>query len=749
MLALLYWSNGTVFVAQDRRSGPPTRLFTPADVEGGLFDYQGADYRSRWTAVVVAWNDPSDSYNAASELVPDQTLIAQQGYRDTQQAAFGCTSRGQAIRFGRWNIYTNQFETEVVSFRVGLENADVRPGEIVAISDPSRAGARLGGRLLADDGPDTLTLDALPPQMVAAPGTWTIYIVIGSAAEAEKPTVFAVSVISVVSASQIIVSGKTAAMVAGCNWIAASTAVAPTHWRVASVNDRRAGSYEVLATEHHEEKFDYVDLSVLIPPPVFSLVPTGNLVPPSDLRFSEYIYLDGAGKPQFGVIMAWQASPDPRVTAYTLELSGPAGDYRNFPNIGTIGQDVPNMRQGEWLAVVRGFDNLGRRTLPILLTFTPIGLTAKPLPPSAVYLQPQGDLLTVMWVPTGELDVEFWWVKWTPDEETSATWNEATTSIARVSRDTTQINTPTRAGTFMVKAIDSLGQESDAWTSAILIDQITDRVEVAAMIEQPAWAGDMGDNWHDGDSELKLPPPDTPEVVPPEVFPGERGTVINADPTRVDVYGFANSLDLGIVCQVSMVAILLARGRFLGRVMRTWIPLASQVPLAAGTPYTMSTWIPLAMVMPLQMGLSPNWDAHIEARVSQDGVSFDEWVPLKSTLITGRAFEWRMVGTIYDLATTLFVLRAEVWCEVPTRAERGDDLPLDGTGHATVTYPVGFLATPSVQLTARQGLAPGGNIVVTESDRFHFKLEHRNAAGAATAGGSIDYLVQGYGGYAV
>src|SRR6185312_9854075 len=163
-------------------------------------------------------------------------------------------------------------------------------------------------------------------------------------------------------------------------------------------------------------------------------------------------------------------------------------------------------------------------------------------------------------------------------------------SIARVSRDTTQINTPTRVGTFMVKAIDSLGQESDDYTAAILIDQITDRID-----------------WHDGDGELKLPPPAAPELVPPGVFPGERGTVINADPTRVDVYGFANSLDLGIVCQVSMVAILQARGRYLGRVLATWVALASQVPLAAGKAFTMSTWIPLAMAIPLQMGLSPNW----------------------------------------------------------------------------------------------------------------------------------------------
>jgi hypothetical protein len=71
---------------------------------------------------------------------------------------------------------------------------------------------------------------------------------------------------------------------------------------------------------------------------------------------------------------------------------------------------------------------------------------------------------------------------------------------------------------------------------------------------------------------------------------------------------------------------------------------------------------------------------------------------------------------------------------------------LDGTGHLTVTYAVPFLEVPTVQITARQGLSAGGNIVLTASSTSAFTVEHRNAAGAAVAGGSIDYLVQGFGG---
>jgi hypothetical protein len=371
-----------------------------------------------------------------------------------------------------------------------------------------------------------------------------------------------------------------------------------------------------------------------------------------------------------------------------------------------------------------------------------------PQPPSALYITPQGTTSTLTWVPTGEIDVVLYWIKWSPLTDGTATWEIATTSIARVSRSTTQVVTPTRAGTFMVKAIDALGQESDSYALAILLRQITEQVHIVNEIEQPAWAGDLGTNWHRHLDQLILPPPAEPEDVPPGVFPGDRALALNQTPTRVDVYGFVHALDLGIVCNTSMVALVEGYGSYLGRTMSTWVPLASATPaIGSGASGSMATWVPLASAKPLAMDRSGQWDAHVEMRVSQDGVAYSDWVPLKSTLIAGRTFEWRLVGSIFDLKTTARMTRAEVHVEVPSRSVRGDDLKLDGTGHATVSYARDFLDTPSVQLTARQGLAPGGNIVLIESDAHHFKVEHQNAAGAPTAGGSIDYFVQGYGGY--
>ena len=752
MLATLYFANGAIFLVQDRYIASPTRVFGPADVEQGLFTYTGTDIRSRWTAVPVGWVDPDDKYQAAVELVVDPTLVAQQGYREApQQQAFGCTSRSQAIRVGRWFIYTSQFETEVVSFAVGLENADLRPGDYIGINDPGRAGARLAGRLLDDDGASTVTLDQAPAALYAHPEYgWYLYVTVGSAAEAVKPTVYSVTVSSWVGTTgQLVVSGKPSptAFPAGSTWMLNSPAVEPTPWRVNSISDAGGGRYQVMATEYHNEKFDYVDYGWLRPQPPFSLLPTGPLLGPTNVTDTEYIYRDAAGIVQFGVILSWTASSDPRVTTYQIEMSGPRGEYLRFSMLQGVTQDVPAMSQGPWKVQIRAFDNIGRRSAIVEYDFTPIGLTALPLAPAGLYITPQGgNLSTLIWTATGEIDVAYYWVKWS-SKLTGVTWERATTSIARVDYNTTQTNTPTRSGTFMVKTIDSLGQESADWAEAILQEQQTETSIFFNEHQQPAWAGDLGTMWHHNLAELWLPPPSAPEPIPPGVFPGERGLALNQTPTRVAVYDFDQGFDLGASTLVTMTGYVEGYGTYLGIVMARWQPLASQDPLAQGAHNSMSNWIPLAIAVPLASGSSKAWDGHIEAQVSQDGVTYADWFPLKSTVITGQAFRWRLVGTLYDLQTTMRAVEAGVIIEVPLRNVQGSDVPMDGTGHLVVTYVAPFLVTPTVQLTARQSLAPGGNIVIVESDRDHFKVENRDASGAPHAGGSIDYFVQGYGGH--
>ena len=61
---------------------------------------------------------------------------------------------------------------------------------------------------------------------------------------------------------------------------------------------------------------------------------------------------------QFGVIMAWQASTDPRVTAYTLELSGPVGIVKETASAARSGAHVYLKLLGALSAYLGGFNLL-------------------------------------------------------------------------------------------------------------------------------------------------------------------------------------------------------------------------------------------------------------------------------------------------------------------------------------------------------------------------------------------------------
>lgn len=145
---MVYWGAGTVRVVQDKPRSVEA-LFTNANVEDGKFTYKGTSLKARHTVVMVTWYDPEDMYRPRTEYVQDDEAVAKWGVISTQVVSYGTTSRGQAHRYGRRVLYTEQYATETVSFRTGLEGLFLMPGDVFAISDATRSGRRTGGRVEA------------------------------------------------------------------------------------------------------------------------------------------------------------------------------------------------------------------------------------------------------------------------------------------------------------------------------------------------------------------------------------------------------------------------------------------------------------------------------------------------------------------------------------------------------------------------------------------------------------------------
>lgn len=160
---MVYWSTGLITAVQDSGILDPVMQFTNSNVVDGKFVFAGGSRKVMHNAALITWNDPKLDYKQRIEYITlDDTSITRYGYNPIETIAFGCTSRGQAYRVGKWLLYTDTYEAGAVSFKAALDSAYLRPGMVVRILDKIRAGGRqfeLAGRIISINNSTSITLD--------------------------------------------------------------------------------------------------------------------------------------------------------------------------------------------------------------------------------------------------------------------------------------------------------------------------------------------------------------------------------------------------------------------------------------------------------------------------------------------------------------------------------------------------------------------------------------------------------------
>lgn len=145
--SMLYYLDGKVTLIQDSPTGA-IYTFNKSNVIDGQFSYEGTGSKTRANQIVVSWNDPSNAYKQSSLIIEDGINIAETGkIIKTSAIAFGCTSEGQAARYGRWKLWTAANQQEIVSFKTALNAAFLIPGDIINVQDSDRNANRYSGRV--------------------------------------------------------------------------------------------------------------------------------------------------------------------------------------------------------------------------------------------------------------------------------------------------------------------------------------------------------------------------------------------------------------------------------------------------------------------------------------------------------------------------------------------------------------------------------------------------------------------------
>lgn len=748
--AMPYWSTGALTITQDSPASS-SYLFTLANVTEEGFTYTGGSLKGRPTVAVVSYMDLNER-DIAYEMVEDRAAIAKYGVVRKEISAFACTSRGQAYRIGEWLLYSEQYESEVVSFTASIDaGVLVRPGQIIEIADPMRAGSRRGGRISAAT-TTTITVDdatGLP----SSGGTLSVILSDGT-----------VQSRNVSSRSGLVITVSSAfssAPNANSIWIYQTSDLQTSLWRVLSVQEQEQAQYAITALSYNPSKYSYIERGTALQR---RDVTNLNVKPaaPKNLGYQEVIY-ENNSRALVKIVLSWQ--PVVGINNYRVRWRQQNGNWSQEtvprPDYEILDTE-PDIYQVEVYSVNPAFL---RSTQPALLTINAAGKTASPVNVTGVNLVPIDEASAILsWNRSTELDVLLGGKVLIRHSKamTGALWERSQQIVAAAAGSQTQKQVPLLEGTYLLKFEDDTGNRSVTATTAVVdLPEPQPRLLVKSYAEDqetPPFSGNVTGMFYSAEldgliisSGLNVDDM-APDVVPGSPLIDENGDPIldeNGDPILAEAdpgdwdsldsidsvggvnpsgeYEFGSTWDMGTVFDVNM------RRRF---TTRPYLPAAlwddkvgdiddwpeideGNLDGVNATLYVRST--------PDNPGGSPTWT---------------DWREFSNAIIRGRAFQFKVVATSTDPNQNIVIDELGAELELQQRIERSTTLTTSTTTY-TATFAQPFYQAPALGLTALN-MATGDYFVISDVTRTGFQVVFRNSGGSAISR-QFTYTAIGYG----
>lgn len=725
--AMPYWSAGAVTVAQDKPADP-AYLFTLANVTPAGFSYSSSSLKARPTVAIVSYLD-LDLRDIAKEVVEDQTAIAKYGVITTELSAFACTSRGQARRAGEWLLYSEWNEGEVVSFSTSVDSGVVvRPGMIISIADPVKAGARRGGRIAAAT-LSSITVDDAT-NLPTSGGTLSVVMPDGTVETRAVGTRIGVLI--------SVLTPFTTAPNANSIWVHETPDIEASTWRVLSITEEDGISYSISAIAHNASKYDYIERDVPLQPRDITNL---NEIPaaPTNLNAQELIYED-RGMAKVKLLVSW--SPVVGVSQYRARwrytdsnwtaLTVDAPDFEILDVIpGTYEVQVFSLSAG-----------LLPSTAAALLTKQTFGKTALPTTVAGLSLIPIDEASAVLsWTRSTELDVLLGGkviIRHSVDSVT-ATWEESNDIVSAAAGGQTQKQVPLLEGTYLVKFEDDGGRRS-LNAATVVVDLPTPQPRYllqtyAEETETPPFNGNYTNMFY----------------VSNLAEANNASGIVLASGTNIDSMATDNNWD-GLP-SIDSVGGVLSEGEYeFGSTYS--LPGVFDVNLRrrlVTTPYIpgdfwddhtadIDTWDFI------DGSATDRCNAATYVRVTQDNPSgtptWGDWREFSNAIIRARGLQFKTIANSTDPTVNIVVTELGADLELQQRIEQSA-LLTSGAGTYAATFANAFFQTPSIGITA-YNMATGDYYAITGDSRTGFSIVFRNSAGTAVSR-QFTYAAVGYG----
>ena len=496
MRCMPIWSAGTITITQDKPTDP-SYLFNLSNVTEDGFSYSGSSLKTRHSVISVSYFN-MDSQEVDFEVVEDATAISKIGTVVKQVKAFACTSRGQARRLGKAILFTEQNESEVVAFNTSVDSGVVvRPGAIIEIQDPVRAGIRRGGRLSAVTSTTVVTVDDTSATDLAVDvsgnpvGDATLAVILPDGSFESKA-------ISSVSGGTITVSSAFSQTPnVNANFLISNVTTQSQLFRVITVEEQDGINYSITALSYVEGKYAFIEDGEALTARTVSKL-NSLTEPPSGLNAVERIFPIN-NQAVSKIVISWQ--PIVGVVQYQVNYRF---EDENFisEKVSRPDFEIMNSRKGTYTIQVFSYNVLDQLSATSTnLTFEAVGKTAVPQDVTGLLVEPVSDqFVRLRFDKATDIDVTHGGnvvVRHSNLTDGTGTFTNSVDIIPALPGNVSETLVPAVDGEYILKFRDDGGRLSSGETSVVVTtpDPIPKLLVLADRedTDSPPFAGDKVD----------------------------------------------------------------------------------------------------------------------------------------------------------------------------------------------------------------------------------------------------------------
>jgi hypothetical protein len=707
---LILTQSGKYGVLIDQAQTVPRQLLTPANSWG----FSGnRTFSDRPHALRVKYVEPNMGWQMNEVIVYDDGKDKTNATQFEDLSTFGVTNGAAAWRYGRYMLAQGLHRSEQFMINLDVENLAVQRGDLVRVAHDVPKIGGVGARVISITGNDVKVTEGVQVTVTnytlrLSDGT----VRSGAVTAAPADDTFTFDNVTGLQTDDLVVFGATQRVT--------------QEYLVQEIVPGADLTAQVTLVRYVPEV--YVADQGLIPPWDSGL--TDNIINTTDLKIvnltgkSTLEYPDRMPFAAVDLDWAYEGKNYDHAAVYLVRPGFQdlfLGDTRYV----SFRQMIDTLKETDKLGSMKfqvipynskGLEGKGATvTVPVLPDLAP------PDTPYGFAANIQKETINMFWQLSQEKDIDNYIIRYTP-EVVNPNWN-ASMFLARVSWRSTTFSVGARTGTYMIRAVDTSGNQSAVAKQRTTVATLPD-LNVIETVD------DLSTNWNGQHYQTQV----------------RSGALIASGPANAveptSYYVVSKMVDLGDVYEARISSKIRAYGE-------------SNLDF-------MSQWVTLASVPALTRVQSDQWDAWLEVRCTGRMSFMSDWVTLSTVNpLSGGAAEWTDWRPVHvgDFTGHLFQFRIQLRSFVPDvrpvvtaglieidmvdRIDYYGDVVIPASGQ-TVNFTPAFRAIPTIAVSIDGNTQP---VVanITNKTVGSVTVSLYNTQTHAAVAGKVDIHAQGYG----